>query len=86
MLLLEDTPSSDDNSQRQFLNGAHARMKDQKVTIEANGDLSQWLNSQIAFNSLVASGALVKKSDGTYGAGAGYTMGWYSVSVSWIRC
>ncbi|KAL0952638.1 hypothetical protein HGRIS_006884 [Hohenbuehelia grisea] len=80
MLLLEDAPSTDGKSERQFLNGAHFRAKEQQATIEANGDLSGWFNQQIPFSSIVASGALVKKSDGTYGEGAGYTMGLSAVT------
>ncbi|KAF7421003.1 hypothetical protein PC9H_011522 [Pleurotus ostreatus] len=76
MLLLQEANSPADASKREFLNGAHARPKEQKVSVEASGDLNGWFGQQIPFNSLVASGALVKKSDGTYGQGAGYTMAW----------
>lgn len=75
MLLLQEVNSPADASKREFLNGAHVRPKEQKDSVEASGDLSSWFGQQIPFNSLLASGALVKKSDGTYGQGAGYTMG-----------
>lgn len=45
------------------------------------GDLSKWYGQQIPFNSLLASGALKKNSDGTYSGDNGYTMReFYSVS------
>ena len=59
-------------------NGAHPRVKaDTKdaVVAEANsGDLSKWYGQQIPFNSLLASGALKKNTDGTYTGDNGYTM------------
>ncbi|KAF8890745.1 glycoside hydrolase superfamily [Infundibulicybe gibba] len=58
-----------------FLNGAHARPKELK-TAAANANLQSWYGQQIPFSSIVSSGALVKKSDGTYGEGGGFTMGW----------
>lgn len=39
------------------------------------GNLNSWFGQQIPFNSLVASGALVKNSAGTYVAANGYTRG-----------
>ncbi|KAJ7072790.1 glycoside hydrolase family 18 protein [Mycena amicta] len=44
------------------------------MTIEATANLSKWWGQAIPFNSLLASGALVKNSDGSYGAGSGYTL------------
>jgi chitinase len=57
-----------------YLNGAHPRSKTlPDVTIQAN--LQSWYNQQIPFSSIVKSGALVKKSDGTYGSSGGFTRG-----------
>ncbi|KAJ8483486.1 hypothetical protein ONZ45_g14588 [Pleurotus djamor] len=80
MLLLHQNDEPADSPKRHFLNGAHARPQETKVVAEANGDLSGWFGQQIPFNSILASGALVKKSDGTYGQGAGYTMAWDNCS------
>ena len=61
------------------LNGNHERRregKEKEVRAEAAaGDLSSYFGQQIAFNQLVALGALVKSSSGTYGGANGYTMG-----------
>jgi len=46
----------------------------------AAGDLSSWYGQQIPFNTLLASGVLQKKSDGTYAGANGYTMQWDSCS------
>ncbi|KAI0638625.1 glycoside hydrolase family 18 protein [Trametes polyzona] len=43
---------------------------------EAAGDLSSYFGQQIAFNQIVALGALKKTSSGTYVAANGYTEGW----------
>ncbi|THU94236.1 glycoside hydrolase family 18 protein [Dendrothele bispora CBS 962.96] len=65
----------EDSQGKNFLNGAHPR--EQTVQQQAaNADLRSWYGQQIPFNSIVASGALVKKSDGTYGQGGGFTMAW----------
>lgn len=45
-------------------------------TILQNTNLQEWYGQQIPFNELVKSGALIKKSDGTYGQGGGFTMAW----------
>jgi chitinase len=59
-------------------NGAHPRVKadtkDAMVAEADSGDLSKWYGQQIPFNSLLASGALMKKADGTYTGDNGYTM------------
>ncbi|KAF5366781.1 hypothetical protein D9758_006469 [Tetrapyrgos nigripes] len=66
-----------DTDGKNFLNGAHARARVLPVAKQAaNADLRGWYGQQIPFSSIVASGALVKKSDGTYGEGGGFTMGW----------
>ncbi|KAF8178671.1 glycoside hydrolase family 18 protein [Mycena galopus ATCC 62051] len=52
----------------------------EEVDTEATATLSKWWGQQIPFNSLVASGALVKDSDGKYEAGAGFTRAWDSCS------
>ncbi|KAJ3568688.1 hypothetical protein NP233_g5552 [Leucocoprinus birnbaumii] len=76
----------------EFVNGAHVRSKltlnadarnakaaaEGEVTIQAN--LQSWYGQQIPFNEIVKSGALVKKSDGTYGQGGGFTMAWDNCS------
>lgn len=41
----------------------------------AMGDLSSMWGQQIPFTQLITSGALVKNTDGNYGASNGYTMG-----------
>ncbi|KAF8628575.1 hypothetical protein AX17_005971 [Amanita inopinata Kibby_2008] len=53
--------------------GAH---RNYKVPVRNNGDLSKFWGQQVAFNQLLKSGALVKKSDGNYDGDKGYTMGW----------
>jgi chitinase len=59
-------------------NEARPRVKAniEKVVVEEAefGDLSKWYGQQIPFNSLLASGALKKNSDGTYSGDNGYTM------------
>ncbi|KAH7096736.1 glycoside hydrolase [Auriculariales sp. MPI-PUGE-AT-0066] len=52
----------------------HPRDKEvyKKARTEAN--LQGWYDQQIPFVEIVKSGALVKKSDGTYGQGGGFTM------------
>jgi len=70
MVLLQ----KEDDQGKNFLNGAHARNKTVQKQA-ANADLRSWYGQQIPFNSIVGSGALVKKSDGTYGQGGGFTMG-----------
>ena len=61
------------------LHGNHERRReagDGGVKTEAAaGDLSAYFGQQIAFNQLVALGALTKSSSGTYGGANGYTMG-----------
>ncbi|KAJ7503010.1 glycoside hydrolase family 18 protein [Mycena galericulata] len=39
-------------------------------------NLTKWWGTEIAFNSLVSTGALVKKVDGTYEAAAGFKRAW----------
>ncbi|RDB17716.1 Oviduct-specific glycoprotein [Hypsizygus marmoreus] len=67
-----------------FLNGSHARPTELK-TVEGEVDaaaanLQSWWGQQIPFNAIKKSGALVKKSDGNYGEGGGFTMGWDNCS------
>ncbi|KAI0684997.1 glycoside hydrolase superfamily [Cytidiella melzeri] len=62
-----------------FLEGKHNRTKQKQKTIEVeagNGDLSSYYGQQIAFNQIVALGALTKTSSGTYMQANGYTEGW----------
>ncbi|KAJ3971990.1 glycoside hydrolase family 18 protein [Lentinula raphanica] len=46
----------------------------------AAANLQGWYGQQIPFSSIVASGALVKNADGTYGGGGGFTEGWDNCS------
>ncbi|KAG6820584.1 hypothetical protein H0H93_014811 [Arthromyces matolae] len=80
-----DEPSNGDHevasSERRFVNGSHARDENNESKVApASTSLSSWWGQQIPFNSIVKSGALVKKSDGTYGQGGGFTMGWDNCS------
>lgn len=64
-----------------ILPGAHPRGPPVLVTtpglgVAQAGDLSRLWGQQISFNQLLSSGALHKKSDGTYDGANGYTMGW----------
>ncbi|KAJ7019323.1 glycoside hydrolase [Mycena alexandri] len=47
---------------------------------DATANLQSWWGQQIPFSSIVSSGALVKNSNGTYGQGGGFTMGWDNCS------
>ncbi|KAG6853845.1 hypothetical protein C0991_000839 [Blastosporella zonata] len=75
-----DMKQSDEQLQdAHFLNGAHDRPTGSQIS--ATGiSLSSWWGQQIPFSALVESGALVKKADGTYGQGGGFTMGWDNCS------
>ncbi|KAI0089280.1 glycoside hydrolase family 18 protein [Irpex rosettiformis] len=71
----------EDGDEVNFLDGRHDRVsqkeKGKKVEVDAgNGDLSSYFGQQIAFNQIVALGALVKSSNGTYVQAGGYTEGW----------
>ncbi|KAF9529877.1 glycoside hydrolase superfamily [Crepidotus variabilis] len=63
-----------------FLNGAHPNPshKEGEVTIQA--DLRGYWGQQIAFKDIVGSGAIVKRADGNYGEGGGFTMAWDNCS------
>ncbi|PPQ71398.1 hypothetical protein CVT26_011113 [Gymnopilus dilepis] len=64
-----------------FRNGAHPKFANKLPHATApQGDLSALWGQQIAFSQLVSSGALVRKADGTFGGGNGYTMGWDNCS------
>ncbi|KAF8900154.1 glycoside hydrolase family 18 protein [Gymnopilus junonius] len=64
-----------------FQHGAHPKFANQLPHTSAPlGDLSALWGQQISFSQLVRSGALVKKSDGTYIGANGYTMGWDNCS------
>uniref|UniRef100_A0A8H8CJD7 Chitinase n=1 Tax=Psilocybe cubensis TaxID=181762 RepID=A0A8H8CJD7_PSICU len=58
--------------------GAHKAVyvKDLGKKPNSRGALSAWWGKPIAFKDIVASGALVKRFDGNYGHGDGFTMGW----------
>jgi chitinase len=62
-------------------NGAHPRGLKNQAEFGTPGDLSGSWGQQLAFNQLLASGALVKMPDGTYTAANGYTMGGSSSSL-----
>lgn len=90
MVLLQETDvtTEDGEADTHFLNGAHARTSEtpgiqesDKVTI--NATLTSWWGQQIPFSAIVKAGALVKKSDGSYGEGGGFTMGRSSASLSY---
>jgi chitinase len=51
-----------------------------KGEVSATANLQQWWGQQIPFKTIVGSGALAKKSDGTYGGAGGFTMGWDNCS------
>ncbi|KAF9458111.1 glycoside hydrolase family 18 protein [Collybia nuda] len=89
MVLLQQADVTTDNGEADmhFLNGAHVRTSKTSDTSEAqetqesgeatiNATLTSWWGQQIPFSAIVKSGALVKKSDGTYGQGGGFTMAW----------
>ncbi|KAF8589507.1 glycoside hydrolase family 18 protein [Ramaria rubella] len=61
-----------------FLKGNHARPRVVPRTdaTAVPGDLSSYWGQQIPFNQLLALGALVESSDGTYRQANGYTEGW----------
>ncbi len=74
----EDAAGEGEGEEPNALHGKHERRKDGKdkeVKAEAAGDLSSYFGQQIAFNQIVALGALTKSSSGTYGGANGYTMG-----------
>ncbi|KII91199.1 glycoside hydrolase family 18 protein [Plicaturopsis crispa FD-325 SS-3] len=60
-------------------NEAHPRVKDDLLRPK-DVSLKSWWGQQIPFNSLVASGALKKQSDGNYGGAGGYTYAWDNCS------
>ncbi|TFK36118.1 glycoside hydrolase superfamily [Crucibulum laeve] len=84
MLLLqkENVPTEDGETDVQFLNGAHSRPKhaSREAEFAAVANLSSWWGQQIPFSEIVRSGALVKRADGNYGQGGGFTMGWDNCS------
>ncbi|PIL37606.1 hypothetical protein GSI_01300 [Ganoderma sinense ZZ0214-1] len=80
--VLEDGAEEGEGEEPNALHGNHERRregkeKEKEVTAEAAaGDLSAYFGQQIPFNQIVALGALVKSSAGTYGGANGYTMAW----------
>lgn len=102
MLLLQKTelyesPEQEAASDMHFLNGSHARSKETPDVVANAADLRSWWGQQIPFSAIVRSGAIVKKSDGNYGEGGGFTMGashffYYSVlklteiNQAWDNC
>ncbi|KAJ7772104.1 glycoside hydrolase family 18 protein [Mycena maculata] len=49
---------------------------DPEVSTESTANLTAYWGQEIAFNTLVSTGALVKQADGTYGAGTGFQRAW----------
>jgi chitinase len=86
MVLLQqtDVTAEDGEADMHFLNGAHARTPETKE-VAINATLTSWWGQQIPFSAIVKSGALVKKSDGTYGQGGGFTMGTFPFDLSCIN-
>ena len=78
MVLLQNTEGPGDHASH-FLDGAHHVSKKQPYQNNEAGlapaNLQSWWGQQIPFSAIVKSGAVVKKSDGTYGEGGGFTMG-----------
>ncbi|TFK71554.1 glycoside hydrolase family 18 protein [Pluteus cervinus] len=74
MLILDKSENETHELGVNFLNGAHKRKRPQVSIQDTN--LTGWWGQQMAFSDIVSSGALVKKSDGNYGQGGGFTMGW----------
>ena len=78
MVLLQNTEGPGDHASH-FLDGAHPVSKKQPYQNNEAGlapaNLQSWWGQQIPFSGIVKSGAFVKKSDGTYGEGGGFTMG-----------
>ncbi|KAJ7169102.1 glycoside hydrolase superfamily [Mycena crocata] len=58
------------------LSESEATELESDVSIEATPNLSKYWGQAIPFNTLLSSGALVKKADGTYGAGTGFKRAW----------
>ncbi|KAF8154279.1 glycoside hydrolase [Crassisporium funariophilum] len=58
--------------------GAHRNPMDvdAKEMATVDGALSVWWGKPIPFNKIVTAGALVKRFDGNYGQGEGFTLGW----------
>lgn len=62
--------------------GAHKDISGQDTKELKSGEpLETWWNKPISFKHLVSSGALVKRFDGNYGQGTGYTLGTYSFLI-----
>ena len=78
MMLLHKSEGKNDFGELSttFLNAAHPKPSqiDNEIKMSAASLTSYW-GQQIAFKDIVKSGALVKKSDGNYGAANGFTMG-----------
>lgn len=89
MLLLESQEDSEsaDESKHEFLNGSHARNKPVETAeeeehaqsivqneVQTTANLQKYYGQQVAFNTFVSSGALVKKN-GVYVASGGFSRG-----------
>jgi chitinase len=73
-----------------FPPGAHPRgppssIRVPEVGTAPTGDLSHLWGQQISFSQLLSSGALYKKSDGTYDGANGFTVGWDDCSDTPVR-
>ncbi|KAJ3917264.1 glycoside hydrolase family 18 protein [Lentinula edodes] len=60
--------------------GKETKGSSNQAGTEATANLQSWYGQQIPFGSIVASGALTKNADGTYGGGGGFTEGWDNCS------
>jgi chitinase len=85
MLLLQKTEEKGPDGTMtvsSFHNGAHAKTSPKGTELQATAaaNLTAYWGQQIAFNDIVAAGALVKSSAGTYGQAGGFTMAWDNCS------
>ncbi|KAF5329825.1 hypothetical protein D9619_009058 [Psilocybe cf. subviscida] len=62
--------------------GAHKEIiaRPPMQSLSSHVSLACWWGKQIPFKNIVQSGALVKRFDGNYGQGAGYTLAWDDTS------
>lgn len=65
---------TEENGKAQAREEVQIEVDGKQVTVQT-ANLQGWWGQQIPFNEIVRSGALVKRSDGNYGEGGGFTMG-----------
>lgn len=94
ILMQHEVKDEDGAVQTHFLNGAHANNladveapeeEEASVVTAAAANLTKYWGQQVAFKDIVKSGALAKKSDGTYGEAGGFTMAWDNCSDTPVR-